>query len=106
MTKALQTLNFIRHVRNTANAGGFASLHARTVQALEALMDGFYDELLSIANGAEPFDPEVVMSLFELVTDQMEALFGEDKAQVARRRVASSDLYKPRDPAPVATTAA
>ncbi len=106
VTKALQTLNFIRHVRNTANAGGFASLHAKTVQALESLMDGFYDELLSIANGAEPFDPEVVMSFFELVTDQMEALFGEDKAQVARRRVASSDLYKPRDAAPAATTAA
>jgi hypothetical protein len=32
-----------------------------------------------------------------LVTDLMEALLGEEKAIVARRRVASSDLMRPRN---------
>ncbi len=95
--RARQALAFMRSVRNTAVTGGFAALHNRTVQALETMLDTYFEELLAIANGPEPFDPETVMTFFELVTDQMEALCGEDKAHQARRRVASSDLMKPRD---------
>ncbi len=97
VARARQTLDFVRQVRNTANAGGFASLHAKTVQALEQALDSYFEELLAIANGSDPFDPEVVMSVFERVTDLMLALCGEEKAHTARRRVASSDLFKPRE---------
>lgn len=105
VSRALQTLRFTRRVRNTANAGGFASLHAKTVQALESMIDTYFEELLSIANGPDSFDADTVMSFFELVTDQMEALCGEEKAHTARRRVASSDLMKPRTP-PATTSVA
>ncbi len=96
VTRANQTLAFVKQVRNTATSGGFASLHSKTTQALEAALDSYFEELLSIANGEEAFDADVVMNFFELVTDLMQALCGEDKAVVARRRVASSDLMKPR----------
>ncbi len=96
VVRCRQTMEFIRSVRNTANSGGFASLHARTVQALEQMMDEYFEELLAIANGPDAFDPDNVMNFFELVTDMMHALCCEEKAQVARRRVASSDLMKPR----------
>lgn len=87
---------FIREVRNTANAGGFAALHTKTVQSLEASMDIYFGTLLDIANGEEPFDSEQLMTFFELVTDLMEALLGEEKAVVARRRIASSDIHRER----------
>ena len=102
VARCRQVMTFIRSVRNVANSGGFASLHSKTVQALEQMMDEYFEELLSIANGPDAFDPDTVMNFFELVTDLMQALFGDDKAQVARRRVASSDLMKPRV-APAAT---
>ncbi len=86
---------FICEVRTTANAGGFATLHTKTVQALEAQLDAYFEALLDIANGEDPFDTEQVMSFFELVTDLMEALCGEEKAVVARRRVASSNVMNP-----------
>ena len=95
VTRALQTLRFIKQVRNTATAGGFASLHARTVQAIESMLDSYFEELLAIANGEDPFDAAVLMGFFEMVTDMMGALCGDEKAHTARRRVASSDLHKP-----------
>ncbi|ESQ73655.1 hypothetical protein ABAC402_18080, partial [Asticcacaulis sp. AC402] len=96
VVRAVQTLAFVRSLRNVAHSGGFAALHTKTAQALESAMDTYFEELLGIANGDEALDPEVVMSFFELVTDLMEALCGEEKALVGRRRVASSDLFKPR----------
>lgn len=95
--RAHNTGAFIREVRNTANAGGFASLHAKTVLALETILDSYFEALLDIANGEDRIDAEQVMTYFELVTDLMQALCGEEKAIVARRRVASSDLFRPRD---------
>ncbi|MBP2157777.1 MULTISPECIES: hypothetical protein [Asticcacaulis] len=86
---------FVREVRATANAGGFATLHTKTVQALEAQLDAYFEALLDVANGEDPFDSEQVMSFFELVTDLMEALCGEEKAVVGRRRVASSNVLNP-----------
>ncbi|EGF91298.1 hypothetical protein ABI_27130 [Asticcacaulis biprosthecium C19] len=97
IVRAVQTLAFVKTVRNVAHAGGFASLHTKTAQALESALDSYFEELLSIANGDEPVDPEVVMSFFELVTDLMQALCGEEKAAVGRRRIASSDLLKPKN---------
>lgn len=86
---------FIRDVRATANNGGYATLHTKTVQTLEALLDTYFEALLDIANGEDPFDSDQVMSYFELVTDMMEALCGEEKAVVGRRRVASSNVLNP-----------
>ncbi len=94
--RARQTMVFMRDIRTTANAGGYASLHAKTMQALEADMDTYFEELLGLANGEDPLDADAAMAAFEVVTDLMEALCGEEKAHVGRRRVASSDLYKPR----------
>lgn len=86
---------FVREVRATANAGGFATLHTKTVQTLESQLDSYFEALLDVANGEDPFDSEQVMSFFELVTDLMEALCGEEKAVVGRRRVASSNVLNP-----------
>lgn len=97
--KARQTLQFIRDIRTTASSGGYASLHAKTLQALEMMMDTYFEELLGLANGEDAFDPDACMAAFETVTDLMELLCGEEKAQVARRRVASSDVFKPRNSA-------
>jgi len=89
-------LAFVREIRATAQAGGYASLHAKTMQGLEAAMDTYFEEMLGLANGEDPIDADKAMAAFEVVTDLMEALCGEEKGQVGRRRIASSDLYKPR----------
>ena len=86
---------FVREVRATANAGGFATLHTKTVQGLEAQLDAYFEALLDVANGEDPFDSDQVMTFFELVTDLMEVLCGEEKAVVGRRRVASSNVMSP-----------
>lgn len=86
---------FIREVRNTANSGGFATLHAKVSLALETAMDTYFTALLDIANGEDPFETDQLMTYFELVTDMMEALCGEEKAVVARRRIASSNVMRP-----------
>ncbi|MGZ3304272.1 MAG: hypothetical protein ACXU8U_00305 [Asticcacaulis sp.] len=95
LEKARVMLHFIRDIRATAASGGYASLHAKTMQALEAAMDAYLEELLSLCNGEDAVDPDAAMAAFEVVTDLMEALCGEEKAQVGRRRVASCDLFKP-----------
>ncbi len=95
LTRARGALVFIRKVRHIAMAGGFASLQARTAEACELTLDAYFTELLALANGDEPFDAEQLLGGFERITDLMEALCGEEKAQVARRRVASSDLMNP-----------
>ncbi len=94
--RARHILLFVRDIRATASAGGYASLHAKTLQALEGVLDAYFEELLGLANGEDPIDTDAAMAAFETVTDLMETLCGEEKAQVARRRIASSDLYKPR----------
>lgn len=100
--RARQTLTFARNMRNAAQSGGFAALHAKTVQTCEAMLDEYFESLLGIANGGEPFDADALMACFEVVTDLMDALCGEEKAQTARRRVASSDINKPQKPASAA----
>ncbi len=95
VARAMNTASFVRDVRNTANAGGFASLHAKTHQALESQLDAYFEALLELANGEDPFDSEQVMVAFEMVTDLMEALCGEEKAVVGRRRIASSNVNNP-----------
>jgi hypothetical protein len=86
---------FVREVRSTANAGGFATLHTKTMQTLEGQLDTYFEALLDVANGEDPFDSDQVMRFFELVTDLMEALCGEEKATVGRRRIASSSVMNP-----------
>lgn len=93
ITRVRQTHNFIRKVRNIAMAGGFATLHTKTAQALETLLDAYFTELLALANDSEPYDQEQLLAVFDMVTGLMESLCGEEKASVARRRVASSDLF-------------
>ncbi len=95
VARAENVAAFIREVRATANSGGFASLHAKTVQALESMLDSYFESLLDIANGEDPFETDPVMQFFELTTDLMQALCGEDKAVVARRRIASSNVNNP-----------
>ncbi|MDV6331912.1 hypothetical protein [Asticcacaulis sp. 201] len=95
VAKARQTLVFMRKIRNIANAGGFAALHSKVAQAIEIRLDAYFTELLALANGEDPFDTEQLFGLFELVSDLMQALCGEDKGAVARRRMASSNLFNP-----------
>ena len=95
MARAHGVLTFIRKVRPIAMAGGFASLQAKTAEACELTLDAYFTELLALANGDEPFDAEQLLAGFERITDLMEALCGEEKGQLARRRVASSDLMNP-----------
>jgi len=95
MTKAHGAMVFIRKVRPIAMAGGFASLQARTAEACELTLDAYFTELLALANGDEPFDAEQLLGGFERIAGLMEALCGEEKGQLARRRVASSDLTNP-----------
>lgn len=95
VVRAANVASFIREVRATANSGGFASLHTKVVLALEGMLDSYFENLLDIANGEDPFETEPVMQFFELTTDLMEALCGEEKAVVARRRIASSNVNNP-----------
>ncbi|MDI7775370.1 hypothetical protein [Asticcacaulis sp. EMRT-3] len=90
-----QTLGFIGKARPIANMGGFLTLHTKVAQALEAYMDAWFAELLSLANSDEPADMVLVMRGFDLVTDLMALSCGDEKAQTARRRVASCERLKP-----------
>ncbi len=95
--RARDVLMFIHQIRNMALAGGFASQHSKVLQAIEGHMDAYFADLLSVANGRDAFDAEALTQAFERITDMIAALCGEEKAAVARRRVASSDLTKPRN---------
>lgn len=95
LARARGVLVFIRKVRPIAMSGGFATLHSKTVETCELTLDAYFTELLAVANGDEPFDADQLLGGFERITDLMEALCGEEKGQLARRRVASSDLTKP-----------
>ena len=95
LARANSALLFIRKVRHIAVAGGFAALHAKISEACELTLDAYFTELLALANGDEPFDAEQLLGGFERITDLMESLCGAEKGQIARRRVASSDLMNP-----------
>lgn len=95
LARAGGALLFIRKMRPIAMSGGFATLHTRTAEACELTLDAYFSELLALANGEEPFDAEQLLGGFERIADLMEALCGEEKGQLARRRVASSDLLNP-----------
>ncbi|MGN6424049.1 MAG: hypothetical protein ACTHLA_12130 [Asticcacaulis sp.] len=91
-----QILAFIGQARAIAASGGFASLHAKTVEALETQMDAWFGSLLADANSGDLSDVELASEAFERVTGLMQALCGGEKAKTARRRVAASELYRPR----------
>lgn len=91
-----QILAFIGQARAIAASGGFASLHAKTVEALEAQMDVWFGSLLADANSGDLNDVDVATEAFERVTGLMQALCGDEKAKTARRRVAASELHRPR----------
>ncbi|OYW83083.1 MAG: hypothetical protein B7Z26_01555 [Asticcacaulis sp. 32-58-5] len=94
-TNAKAMLTFLKDIKHTASSGGYASLLTKTVQEVETVLDGYMDDLIGIANHDAGLDVEAVMTLFEGVIDLIEALFGEERAALARRRVASSDLLNP-----------
>jgi hypothetical protein len=96
LERARQTLSFIGQARAIAASGGFASQHAKTVQLLEAQMDEWFGSLLTDANSGELTDAEAASEAFERVTGLMQALCGAEKAKTARRRVAASELFRPR----------
>jgi hypothetical protein len=91
-----QILAFIGQARAIAASGGFASLHAKTLEALETQMDAWFGSLLADANSGDLSDVELASEAFERVTGLMQALCGGEKAKTARRRVAASELYRPR----------
>jgi hypothetical protein len=91
-----QVLIFIREARQIAASGGFSSLHAKVTQTLEAAMDDWFGQLLSDANSGDLNDAECAGEAFERVAELMAALCGDDKAKTARRRVAASELFKPK----------
>ena len=95
LARARGALIFVRKVRPIAVSGGFASLQTKTAEACELTLDAYFTELLALANGEDPFDAEQLLGGFERIADLMEALCGEEKGQLARRRVASSDLMNP-----------
>ncbi|WAC47913.1 hypothetical protein OVA03_14580 [Asticcacaulis sp. SL142] len=88
-------LKFVWDIKYSSGAGGYAALHGRTVQALEGALDTYMDDLIEIANHGAGGDAEALMTRFEGVIDLIEALSGEDRASLARRRVASSDILNP-----------
>ncbi|UDF03217.1 hypothetical protein [Asticcacaulis sp. AND118] len=91
---ALQTVAFLNQIRPTAAQGGYASLLAKTVQSAELLMDAYFNVVLGIAVADDPFDPDAVMSCFDRVIPLMDGLLGEAKGNLARRRVASADVFR------------
>jgi hypothetical protein len=94
-TNAKAILTFLKDIKHTAANGGYASLLTKTVQEVEMVIDGYMDDLISIANHDAGLDVDAVMTLFEGVIDLIDTLFGEERAVLARRRVASSDLLNP-----------
>jgi len=91
---AAQIVTFLNQIRPAANQGGYASLLNKTVLAAEKEMDAYFETVLAVAIGDEPFDPGAVMVCFERVIALMEGLLGEEKGNLARRRVASADIYR------------
>ncbi len=91
---ALQTVAFINQVRPTASQGGYLSLLNKTVEAAEIQMDAYFTVVLAVAVGDDPFDAQAVMDCFERVIALMEGLLGENKANLARRRVTAADVFR------------
>lgn len=91
---ALHTVAFLNAIRPAASQGGYASLLSKAVQTAEKEMDDYFETVLAIATGEDPFDADAVMVCFERVIALMESLLGEDKGNLVRRRVASADVYR------------
>ncbi|MFT3997269.1 MAG: hypothetical protein QM667_07675 [Asticcacaulis sp.] len=95
---ALQTVAFLNQIRPAASQGGYASLLTKTVQAAEKVMDDYFERVLAVAVGDEPFDPQAVMTCFDRVIALMEGLLGETKGNLVRRRVAAADVWRAQKP--------
>jgi hypothetical protein len=92
---AQNTLAFLTHLKPSANQGGYGSLMTKVLQAVEQIMDRYFDNALSVATAPDPFNADQLMQVFERVTDLMEVVFGPEKAGIARRRVAATNLFDP-----------
>ena len=95
--KAQSLMLFMSAVRGHAAQGGFAGLHAKTFQAIEVQLDSYLQDLLSLANGEEAADPATLGLFFDALIGLIDAALGAERANLARRRVASTALFKTQD---------
>jgi hypothetical protein len=100
LQKARAQLTFMRDVRLQAQHGGYATLHGKTVQAVELLLTSYFEDLLWTANSDEAFDVERLEAFFAAVLDLIEAGYGEERSGLARRRIASTRLYRVDEASP------
>ncbi|MGA9658807.1 MAG: hypothetical protein WBQ60_06880 [Asticcacaulis sp.] len=95
--RALRLCRFIHNMRHIAPSGGFATLHTKVTQALEARLDAAFSELLDMTSHAGEIsalrvDAQHLGAAFERVLAMMEALCEPNKAHTARRRMASAQI--------------
>lgn len=89
--RAATLLTFINEARTSANAGGFASARAKTLEALEARLDAYVEEVLEEIRADDgDVDPDRAREFLEIAAQLCGLARDQKAAQIVRRRAAAA----------------
>jgi len=88
--RAATLLVFVNEVRPSAAAGGFASARAKVLEAMEARLDSYVEDILEEIRGGECADLERAKTFLEIAADFCGLSRDEKAAQIVRRRAAAA----------------
>jgi len=90
LAEALALCSFCNHIRSGAAQGGYVLRLTQALEGGEAYVSAYLEALLEVRSQADDGQKTVMAGQFEALIRLSEILCGPKKAQLARRRVASS----------------
>ena len=88
--KAAALLTFLSEVRSSAQAGGFASARAKVLEAADARVDAYVEDLLEELRGGEASDPGRARAFLDIAAEYCGLIRDEQAARIVRRRAAAA----------------
>jgi len=87
---AATLLTFLREVRSSASAGGFASARAKVLEALELRLDTYVEEVLEEIRAEDGVDPDRATAFLDIAAEFCGLIRDDKAAQIVRRRAAAA----------------
>jgi hypothetical protein len=84
--RATTLLAFVEEIRSSANYAGFSAVHARTLEAIGAMLDHYVDDVLDRLKTGDVEDVQVAQALLAVAADFYRVVRGDDAAALVRRR--------------------
>ena len=88
--KAAALLAFLSEVRSSATAGGFASARAKALEAADARIDTYVEDLLDDLRNAVVASPERARAYLDIAAEFCGLVRDEQAARIVRRRAAAA----------------